>query len=106
VTIDDIRQERRVEFAFEAHRLYDLKRWRIAHEVWNGDPSAANTMIKALWPYRVVRPGDPRDGKYVFIERVAPRFTQPRFFRMGNYYSSISDGVISANPKIVRNPFH
>ena len=106
LTIEDIQHERQVEFAFEAHRLFDLKRWRIAHEVWNGDPSSRNTKIYALWPYRVVRPGDPRDGKYVYIEQVAPLFSGLRNFRMGNYYSSISDGVISANPKIVRNPFH
>ena len=32
LTMDQIRNERRVELAFEAHRLYDLKRWRLAHE--------------------------------------------------------------------------
>ena len=31
-----IRQERRVELAFEGFRYYDLKRWRIAEEVLNG----------------------------------------------------------------------
>lgn len=39
-----IRHERRVELALEGHRYFDLKRWRIAHEVLpvlvtpNGDP--------------------------------------------------------------------
>lgn len=106
LTIDRIRNERRVELAFENHRFWDLKRWRIAHEVWNGDPESPTAQLWALWPYRVVRPGDPRDGKYVFVKRRVPRVTAPRFFRMGNYYSQISDGIISANPKIVRNPFH
>jgi hypothetical protein len=33
VTEDILRYERRVELAFEGHRYYDLKRWRIAHTV-------------------------------------------------------------------------
>lgn len=106
LTIDRLRNERRVELAFEDHRVWDLKRWRIAHEVWNGSPGNADAVAYALYPYRVVRPGDPRDGKYVFDKLVAPRFRAPRLFQMGNYYSSIDQNVINNNPKIVRNPFH
>jgi len=106
LSIEKIQHERRVELAFENHRWYDLKRWRLAHEVWNGDPNSPNTMMYALWPYRIVRPGDKRDGKYVFVKKIAPRFQNPRYFRMGNYYSAISSDVLSANPKIVKNPFH
>ncbi|OLE58122.1 MAG: RagB/SusD family nutrient uptake outer membrane protein [Bacteroidetes bacterium 13_1_20CM_4_60_6] len=106
LTIDRLRNERRVELAFENHRLWDLKRWRIAHEVWNGDRMSPTAQLYALWPYRVVRPGDVRDGKYVFVKMPAPRVSAPRFFRLGNYYSEISDAIISANPKIVKNPFH
>jgi len=106
LTIDRIRNERRVELAFEDHRFYDMKRWRLADEAWNGDADSPTAMIYALWPYRVLRPGDPRDGKYVFVKKVAPRFTSARFFRPGNYYSKIPDDVLSRNPKIVKNPFH
>jgi starch-binding outer membrane protein, SusD/RagB family len=106
LTIAKIQNERRVELAFEDHRLWDLKRWRIAHEVWNGDANNPNAMLYALYPYRVVRPGHPTDGKYVFVKMVAPRYRAPRFFQMGNYYSSIDQGVINNNPKIIRNPFH
>jgi len=31
-----VRRERRVELAFEGHRLYDIKRWKIADKVMNG----------------------------------------------------------------------
>jgi len=31
-----VRRERRVELAFEGHRLIDIRRWRIAEEVMNG----------------------------------------------------------------------
>lgn len=34
---DRIRQERRVEFALENHRFYDIMRWKIAENVINGD---------------------------------------------------------------------
>ena len=101
-----LENERRVELAFEDHRLWDLKRWRRAHVLWNGDRNSQTAMMYALYPYRVVRPGDPRDGKYVFVKLVAPRFRAPRNFRLGNYYSSIPQGVLNNNPKIVRNPFH
>ncbi len=107
LTLARLQNERRVELAFEDHRLWDLKRWRIADRVWNGSVSNPNAMVYALYPYRVVRPGDAaRNGKYVFVKMVAPRFRSPRFFQLGNYYSSIDQGVINNNPKIVQNPFH
>jgi len=106
LSIEKLQNERRVELAFEDHRVWDLKRWRIAHEVWNGNASNPDAVIYALYPYRVVRPGHPTHGKYVFDKLVAPRFRAPRFFQMGNYYSSIEQLIIDNNPKIVRNPFH
>ncbi|GAA4416233.1 RagB/SusD family nutrient uptake outer membrane protein [Nibrella viscosa] len=106
LTLAKLQNERRVELAFEDHRVWDLMRWRQAHEVWNGSPNNTNAMMYALYPYRVVRPGDSRDGKYVFVKMVAPRFRAPRQFQLGNYYSSIDQNVINNNPKIVRNPFH
>ena len=106
LSLADIMHERRVELAFEDHVVWDYKRWRIAHLKWSGNSSNPESMIYSLYPYRVVRPGDPRDGKFVFVKSVAPRFRAPRFFQMGNYYSLIGQNVIDANPKIVRNPFH
>ncbi|MDQ1087900.1 RagB/SusD family nutrient uptake outer membrane protein [Siphonobacter sp. SORGH_AS_1065] len=106
LNIQKIQNERRVELAFEDHRVWDLKRWRIAHEIWNGSTSNPDAMAFALYPYRVVRPGDPKDGKYIFEKLAAPRYRAPRLFQLGNYYSSIDQSVINNNPKIVRNPFH
>lgn len=106
LTIQKLQNERRVELAFEDHRVWDLKRWRIAHEVWNGSTTNPDAMIYALYPYRIVRPGDARNDKYVFVKMVAPRFRAPRLFQLGNYYSSIDQTVINNNPKIIRNPFH
>lgn len=106
ISLEKLQNERRVELAFEDHRVWDLMRWRIAHEVWNGNASNQDAVVYALYPYRVVRPGHATHGKYVFDKLVAPRFRAPRFFQMGNYYSAIAQAVIDNNPKIVRNPFH
>lgn len=106
ITIDRIRNERKVELAFEDHRLWDLKRWRIAHEVWDGTSENPDANIFALFPYRIVRPGHPNHGKYVYDKFKSTRNTRARHFRFGNYYSEIEQTVVNNNPKIVRNPFH
>jgi starch-binding outer membrane protein, SusD/RagB family len=107
LTLARLQNERRVELSFEDHRVWDLKRWRIADQVWNGQSSNANAVVSALYPYRVIRPGDAaRDGKYIF-ERIspAPKMRAPRFFREQNYYTFIPQTVMNNNPLIVRNPF-
>lgn len=104
IDIDKIRNERRVELAFEDHRVWDLRRWRIADQVWNGNTTNPQSVVYALYPYRVVRPGHPADGKYVFDKIQAPRFIGPRFFQVRNYYSFIPQAVLDNNPLIVRNP--
>lgn len=106
LTLARLQNERRVELSFEDHRVWDLMRWRIAHEIWNGSATNPDAMMYALYPYRVIRPGSTQDGKYIFVKLVAPRFRAPRLFQLGNYYSSIDQTVINNNPKIVRNPFH
>ncbi|KLT65465.1 RagB/SusD family nutrient uptake outer membrane protein [Pedobacter sp. BMA] len=106
LTNDIIRNERRVELAFEDHRYFDLKRWRIAHLVWDGTETDPNAVVMGLYSYRVVRPGHPDNGKYIYARVRPTRFRRARLFRMANYYSSIDQTVLNNNPKIVRNPFH
>ncbi|WP_085536117.1 RagB/SusD family nutrient uptake outer membrane protein [Massilibacteroides vaginae] len=106
LTIDIIQNERRVELAFEDHRFFDLKRWRIADKILNGQDSDVNAVVHGLYPYRICRPGHENDGKYIF-ERMKPtRFKKARFFRPANYYSSIEQKVLDNNPKLIKNPFH
>jgi len=81
-------------------------RWRIADKIWDGTTSNTSSNLYALYVYRIVRPGHPNDGKYVFDKIIAPRFRAPRFFRPGNYYSSIAQDVLNNNPKLIPNPFH
>src|SRR5690606_149236 len=103
VTLEDIIQERRVEFAFEDHRYWDLKRWRIAHKVWSGQESATATHY-ALFPYRIYAPGTTNHNKWVFEKRKASHTMYPRYFRFQNYYNFIDQNWINQNPKLVRNP--
>lgn len=118
ITFDRIVHERRVELAFEDHILWDNKRWRLAHKVWNGSAMTEadlkanigkadkiNTQIFGLIPYKVYTPGVPAtDGKWVFNIEKPNAVTGADRFRLGNYYSYIADDIINNNPRIVRNP--
>lgn len=114
IDFDRIVHERKVELAFENHILWDKKRWRLAHRIWNGvatdltndpgDALAVSTRVFGLKPFKYYEPGSPNDGKWIFEEFLpAPVFNAHRF-RLGNYYSFIGDNVRNNNPKIVRNP--
>jgi hypothetical protein len=104
MTFDDIVQERRVEFAFEDHRYWDLKRWRIADKVWNGIQDDPNAQQWGLFPYLVNDPGNPNHGKWVFDKIKIHMSPFPRDFQMRNYYNFIDQGWINNNPKLVKNP--
>lgn len=105
VTFDDIVREYRVEFAFEDHRYWDLKRWRIADKVWNGIQNSPTAQQWALFPYLVVDPGNPNNGKWVYDKLPTHMSPNPRLFEMRNYYNFIDQGWINNNPKIVKNPY-
>ena len=107
LTLEKIQNERRVEMAFEDQRYFDLKRWRIADDVWDGDESENSTaVVYGLYPYRIAKakPGTNDTDKYIFVKHRSSRFILARMFRMSNYYSSIADDVINNNPLIVKNP--
>ena len=114
ITFDRIVNERRVELSFENHLLWDMKRWRLAHVVWDGSNSdltaqpgkatEPSTRVYSLWPYKVYNPGTANHNKWAFRKVLSGRVTQSHVFRLGNYYSRIGDGIINNNPLIVRNP--
>lgn len=117
ITFDRIVHERRVELAFEGHILFDYKRWRLAHIVWDGTPTSLtdltanigkatkrSTQPWGLWSYKYYNPGNPNDGKWIFKETLPAAVTGANRFQFGNYYSQISDAIRAANPKIVRQP--
>jgi len=117
MNFDRIVHERRVELAFEGHILFDMKRWRIAHIVWDGNSmtkddlvtnigkaTKRNTQPWALWSYKYFNPGNPNDGKWIFKEVLPSVVTGNNRFLFGNYYSTINDNIRASNPKIVRQP--
>jgi hypothetical protein len=117
LTFDRIVHERRVELVFEGHTLFDMKRWRLAHKVWDGqDMTVAdlksnigvatkhNTQPYSLWPYIYHNPGNANHGKWMFREVKLSRVTGANNFQFGNYYSRINDNILSANPKLVKQP--
>lgn len=61
-----LRRERRVELAFENSRLYDIRRWRIAEDVMNGDalgydPEQYETGVYATYAVETNRRFYPRN---------------------------------------------
>lgn len=117
ITFDRIVHERRVELVFEGHTLFDMKRWRLAHVVWDGSQMTVNDLISnigaarkkntqpyGLWPYKYYNPGSPNNGKWLFREVKPSPVTGASRFQFGNYYSNIGDDIVSANPKIVKQP--
>jgi hypothetical protein len=105
VTFANIVHENRVEFAFEDHRYWDLKRWRLADQVWNGNNTDEQARHRRLWPYLVVAPGDPNDGKWVFVEDFLFMSPNARYFKMQNYYNFLNMDWVNNNPKMVKNPY-
>lgn len=96
ISLDKVRHERKVELAFEKHRFWDMKRWRIAHlDVANG--GLTNFRGTALYPWYNVS-----DGKYTFTTGNPPK--QLRSFLQRNYYVRLNNTDISTNPKLIQNP--
>ena len=97
INMEKVRHERRVELAFEGHRFWDMKRWRIAHlDVAQGGLNGFRGT--ALYPWY-----DIRDGKYVF-ERGRNTPKQLRIFLEKNYYTKINQDDMNSNPNLIQNP--
>jgi hypothetical protein len=85
---DAIRYERRVELAFEEHRFYDVRRWKIA-EVTENQPAGGITITKS-------------GSTLTYATKVA---LDNRKFETKNYWLPIPRSEIQAsNNKITQNP--
>lgn len=97
LTLERLRNERRVELAFEDKRFWDMRRWRIGTSIFR------STYVHGLWPYLVYKGGG--NYKYIFkkVSGAPLDNGQVRTFNERDYYSDLS-GYISTNKNIINNP--
>jgi hypothetical protein len=93
ITLDHIRTERRSELAWEQHRWWDLRRWRIADQVLN---TYVFQGLRTILHYET--------GKFYFLPLDAEPFS--RVFRPEHYYNPITDNRINNNTELVENPLY
>ena len=91
VTLNRVRHERLVELAFENHRWWDYRRWRISDKV------LYNSRFTALKPY-----WDIQANAFRFETGLAGKW--PRTFNPRVYYERINPAEITRNPKLIQNP--
>jgi len=85
---DIVRHERRVEFPLEEHRLFDIRRWKIAEQVLNADAKG----ILSNW--------DPSRGDYGKNIQIEKRTFRPE----RDYLWAIPQTEIDVNRSLQQNP--
>jgi len=83
-----IMNERRIELVFEEHRFFDVRRWKIAEEVFS-------QTRQRMQVYK-----DPVTGERTFTVKDF----QPAHFNSWNYLAPIPQRVIDQNSAIAQNP--
>ncbi len=109
-----LRKELRVEFNMEDHRLWDMNRWRLADQYWDGPTNSkgleypnGSSYPFQLYAYTVnLGAGNPNNGKYVFERKRAYRKrSNPNYFERTSYYMSMTGtDWLTWNPNWERNP--
>jgi len=84
-----IREERKVELAFEGHRLWDLRRWRIAVDVLDG---------KRMHGTKITKDGD------TFTFETVECDDQNRVFKESYYKLPVPQSEIDNNPLCKQTP--
>ena len=82
-----IQRERMIELAFEEHRFWDVRRWKIAMDTENQ-------------PFRGVEITKNDDGSFTFLEKVV----ESKLFLEQHYWHPIPRSEIEKNNKLVQNP--
>ncbi|HMI03038.1 MAG TPA: RagB/SusD family nutrient uptake outer membrane protein [Pedobacter sp.] len=90
VTRDKIRHERQIELAFEKHRYWDIRRWRIGESLMNA------TRYSAILPFKVLD-----DNTWIFKTAKAGN---PKTFLNRFNYEWIDQAHLTVNPKLIQNP--
>jgi hypothetical protein len=88
-----IRRERRIEFAMEGLRWYDIQRWKIGPQVMIGPVWGAN-----------IGTVDPGTGKYTITGDHLPTVETRQFVDPKNYLWPVPQAEININSKLIQNP--
>ena len=91
IDLTKVRNERRMELAFENQYYWDLKRWRTADVVLD------KAHFKGLMPYYVYD-----ENKYIFLAETE-LFNREYTFQKQFYYEPIPGGEIGKNPNLLPN---
>lgn len=91
IDLTKVRNERRMELAFENQYYWDLKRWRTADIVLD------RAHFKGLMPYYVFN-----ENKYIFLAE-PELFNREYTFQKQFYYEGIPGGEIGKNPNLLPN---
>jgi len=86
---DVIRNERRIELAFEEHRYWDLRRWKIAADVYNAAPLRGMDIQLSSSGQLFYNP----------ISVLATKFRDPQM-----YFYPIPYNEVVRNPRMKQNP--
>ena len=85
---DAIRRERQVELAFEEHRFYDVRRWKIA------------TVTENVPAYGITITAN--GGAYTYTRKVA---LDNRLFKEANYWLPVPRAdILASNGTLKQNP--
>jgi hypothetical protein len=99
-----IRRERRVEFAYESNRYFDVRRWMIA-DVTNSKPLTGILIIGRLKPGQTqVRPYIHNEDRYEYTYYVQRLGNENRRWDNKMYFAPIRREEMRRNPKLVQNP--
>jgi hypothetical protein len=101
--LEEIRQEREVELAFEGHRYFDVRRWKMGEEAYQdahaieitghltGSPDSGMTLGELI-------AADSYEYYYKVIN------LQEREWQDKNYFLPFSNEEMNRNPNLVQNP--
>jgi starch-binding outer membrane protein, SusD/RagB family len=92
-----IQNERRIELAFEDQRWNDIRRWKIAMTLYNGQPRGFNRVMHPI------RTGGTGPTNYTF-NYVIENNIREHVFRPEMYLLPIQDAEMRKMPALVQNP--
>ena len=95
---EKIRHERKVELAFEGHRYWDVRRWRIA----TTELSHPFSGLQYILDYESYMKGEMK-YKLKILDNIDGSSSVP-LFKEENYYLPITLGRTASNPNMVENP--